>query len=220
MSIFFCQIESHNLVISAYQHWEEVVGFEEESSLTGASSCAASTLCNASSPKTEGSNSSRFLASDRLNGFDYTQPSTSSPDIISSIYSTGDVVSGLEEYSLPSIENMSLRYDHALTLPVPMGQIASSLICSTGPIGHDFFDEDHLQFFDSDYILQSHTPNFESQTDLQCAVDNFLLRRTSVSSANAKRRWTKLFSVLKWFSIRKLVNRRTRSQIRVNPERW
>lgn len=211
----FSQIQAHNLVISAYQHWEEVVGFDEESSFTGASSCAASTLCNASSPKTEGSNSSRFLASDRLTGFDYTQPSMSSPDIISSIYSTGDVVSGLDEYSLPSIENMSLRYDHTLTLPGPIGQVTSSLICST-----DFFDEDHIQFFDSDYTLQSHIPNFESRTDLQCAVDNFLLRRTAVSSGNAKRRWTKLFSVLKWFSIRKLVSRRTRPQIRSNPERW
>ncbi|PKI78054.1 calmodulin-binding protein 60 A-like isoform X2 [Punica granatum] len=209
--------DAQGLVISAFQHWEDVVCFDEESSLAGSSSCVASTtICNTSSPKTENSNSNRVMASDRVGGFDYTQPSASSPDIISSIYSTGDV-SGLDDYSLPSIENMALRYDQALSFPT---QVSSSMMCDTRSITQDFFDEDHLQFFDADCPLESQIPNFESTADLQCAVDSFLLRRSSISNStgNAQRRWTKLFSVLKWFAIRKIVIRRTR--IRAHPERW
>lgn len=177
----------------------------------GGSSCVASTNpCNTSSPKTEGSNCSRLMASDQVGGFDYVQPSASSPDIISSIYSTGDV-SGLDDYSLPSIENMTIRYDQALSFPT---QVSTSMMCDTTPITKGFFDEDHLQFFDADCPLQSQIPNFESSTDLQSAVDSFLLRRSVVynSKGNAQRRWTKLFSVLKWFAIRKIVIRRSRGR--------
>ncbi|KAK4800878.1 hypothetical protein SAY86_021365 [Trapa natans] len=202
--------DAQGLVISAFQQWGEVVCFDEESSLMGGSSCVASTtLCNTSSPKTEGSNSSRYMASDRVGGFDYMQPNVSSPDIISSIYSTGDV-SAMDDYSFPSIENMALRYDQALCFPT---QVSSSMMCDGRSFAQDFFDSDHLQFFDSDCPLQSQIPpNFESSADLQSAVDNFLLRHSTTLTnfnGNAQRRWTKLFSVLKWFSIRKIVLRRT-----------
>jgi len=64
----------------------------------------------ASSPRTESSNGSKFLASHKIGGFDYTQQCASSPDIISTIYSVGGT-SGLDEYALHNIDSMGLRYD-------------------------------------------------------------------------------------------------------------
>ena len=54
------------------------------------------------------------------------------------------------------------------------------------------FDNDHLNFFD---------------TDLQSAVDNFMSAR---AIGKAQTRWTKLFSVLKWFSIRVALRKRVK----------
>lgn len=145
---------------------------------------------------TEISNGSKILASHKMDGADYSQLNAASPDIISSIYSVGGV-SGLDDYNLID----GLRYDQALSYP---GQIANSLICDTDSISQTFCDEDHLRFFDTD--LQSQNLSLESPADLQSAVDGFLMTRsTTLAMGKAQRRWTKLFSVLKWFSIRKIV---------------
>ncbi|MBA0622040.1 hypothetical protein Godav_007610 [Gossypium davidsonii] len=68
-------------------------------------------------------------------------------------------------------------------------------ICQT------FGDEDHLGYFDGD--LHSQGLGLESQADLQTAVDGFLVQRKVADQA--KSRWTKVFSVLKWFSIKRKV---------------
>ncbi|KAL9439259.1 hypothetical protein AB3S75_024839 [Citrus x aurantiifolia] len=188
--------EAQNLVICAFKHWEEVVSFEDEASLTGGSSHSSNALCTSSLPMTEISNGSKILASHKMDGADYSQLNAASPDIISSIYSVGGV-SGLDDYNLID----GLRYDQALSYP---GQIANSLICDTDSISQTFCDEDHLRFFDTD--LQSQNLSLESPADLQSAVDGFLMTRsTTLAMGKAQRRWTKLFSVLKWFSIRKIV---------------
>lgn len=190
------QAEAQNLVICAFKHWEEVVSFEDEASLTGGSSHSSNALCTSSLPMTEISNGSKILASHKMDGADYSQLNAASPDIISSIYSVGGV-SGLDDYNLID----GLRYDQALSYP---GQIANSLICDTDSISQTFCDEDHLRFFDTD--LQSQNLSLESPADLQSAVDGFLMTRsTTLAMGKAQRRWTKLFSVLKWFSIRKIV---------------
>ncbi|XVF12143.1 hypothetical protein REPUB_Repub08aG0088800 [Reevesia pubescens] len=165
--------EAQNLVISAFEHWEEVVSFDNETSLIGGSSNLA-TSPYTSSAKTEISNGSKFLASQKMVGFDYAQPSASSPDIISTIYSVGDT-SGLDDYALHDITQA-------------------------------FCDEDHLRFFDSD--PQSQGIGLESQADLRTAVDGFLVQRTV--AVQAQRRWTKVFSVLKWFSIKRKVKEKFR----------
>ncbi|KAF5459855.1 hypothetical protein F2P56_019768 [Juglans regia] len=192
------KVDAHNLVISAFEHCGEVIAFDDEASLVDGSSH----MNTVSSPRTESSNGSKLLASHKTSGFDFTQPSASSPDIISSIYSVG-VSSGLDDYVLPSIDSMDLRYDHQ-TLNFP-SQVTNSLICDTEPMSQAFCDEDHLQFFDTD--LQSQNLTLQSPSDLQSAVDNFLLARCTAVAAidKAQRRWTKLFSVLKWFSIRRSV---------------
>jgi hypothetical protein len=153
-----------------------------------------------SSPQTENSSGSKFLASQKIGGFDYAQPSASSPDIMSSIYTVGGV-NGLDDYALQGIENMGLRYDQTLNFN---GQVSNSLICDTDSLAQAFCDEEHLRFFDTD--LQSQNLSLETQADLQSAVDGFLLARsTAVAVYKAQRRWAKISCVLKWFSVRKLV---------------
>ena len=76
-------------MISAFEDWEDVVSFDDEASLLGSSSHFTNVLYTASSPRTESSNGSKFLASHKIGGFDYTQQTAYSPDIISSIYSVG-----------------------------------------------------------------------------------------------------------------------------------
>ncbi|KAL5544266.1 hypothetical protein UlMin_008050 [Ulmus minor] len=187
------KVDVHNMVISAFEHWQEVECYEDEAYLTGGSTPCTKAFCSASSPGTEGSTGSKFLASHKIGGFDYTQSNASSPDIISSIYSIAGT-SALDDYPLPSIDSIDLsRYDQALSFP---SQVTSSLICDSEPMNQAFLDEDHLQFFESD--LQSQNIILESPADLQSAVDGFLFPRSAMGKA-AQRRWTKLFIVLKWF---------------------
>ncbi|KAL5747265.1 hypothetical protein ACOSP7_024263 [Xanthoceras sorbifolium] len=193
------KVEAQNLVISAFKNWEEVVSFEDEASLMSGTLHLTNVLCTPNSPMTDLSNGSKISVSHKMVGYDYTQLNAPSPDIISSIYSVGSV-SGLDDYTLHGIENMGLRYDQTLSYP---GQVTNSMICDTESITQVFCDDDHLRFFDTD--LQSQNLGLESQADLQSAVDSFLARPTSLAMGKAQRRWTKLFSVLKWFSIRKIV---------------
>lgn len=191
------------MVITAFEHWEQVISFDDEASLVGGSSQLSDVPYTSSSPRTENSCGSKFLASQKIEGFDYAQPSASSPDIMSSIYTVGGG-SGLDDYALQGIESLGLRYDQTLNFP---SQVSNSLICDTDSLVHAFCDEEHLRFFDTD--LQTQNLGLETQADLQSAVDSFLLARsTAVAVDKAKRRWAKISNVLKWFSIRKLVAKR------------
>lgn len=185
------------MLISAFEHWGEVIIFDDDASLTGGSPHLTNVLYSSGSPMTESSTGSKFLASHKIGAFEYAQSTASSPDIISSIFSVGGT-SGLDDYALHTIDTMDLRYDQTLNFP---GQVTNSLICDSEPIAQAFCDEDHLQFFDTD--LQSQSISLESQADLQSAVDGFM-RNTAV--AIAQRRWKKLASVLKWFFI--MMNRK------------
>lgn len=194
------------MVLSAFEQWGEVVSFDDEASLLGGgSSNVATVLQTSSSPRGDDFPGSKFMATQKIGGFDYTQPPSSSPDIISSIYSVG-ATSGLDDYSLHNIDGIAHAFcDQTLTFP---GQVANSLICDPESIAHAFCDDDHLQFFDTDLQSQNILP--ESPADLQSAVDGFLLtqRSTAAVAYKAHRGWTKLFSVLKWFSIRRRVRNR------------
>ncbi|KAK9995820.1 hypothetical protein SO802_020506 [Lithocarpus litseifolius] len=57
--------DAHNLVISAFKHWEEVVSFDDEASPVGSSSLLTN-VYTASLPRTESSNVSKFLASHKI----------------------------------------------------------------------------------------------------------------------------------------------------------
>ncbi|KAJ1439020.1 hypothetical protein SESBI_02796 [Sesbania bispinosa] len=190
--IFHHQAEAQNSVISALNQGDYAT-FEDEASLMDGSSHLTDALYSPSSPRTEGSSANKLLAPQKSGGFNYTQASASSPDIMSSIYSVGGT-SGLDDYGLPNFDSMGLRYDQTLGFPV---QVSNSLICDTDSMAHAFGDEDHLQFFDTDLQSQCNI-----QADLQSAVDSFMLARsTSIANGKAQRRWRKLFNVLKWFML-------------------
>ncbi|KAI4343782.1 hypothetical protein L6164_011091 [Bauhinia variegata] len=198
------KVDAQNLVFSAFKQLEGVVSYEDENSLMDGFSQLTNVYYTSTSSRTEGSSASRLLTPQKTAGFDYTQASASSPDIMSSIYSVG-ATSGMDDFCLQNIDNLGLRYDPSLSFPV---QVGSSLICDSDPMIHTFDDEDHLQIFDND--LQSHSHILESRADLQSAVDGFLLAQSTVK---AQRRWRKLFNVLKWFMLRKVGERIHRRQI-------
>ncbi|KAK7389033.1 hypothetical protein VNO78_23864 [Psophocarpus tetragonolobus] len=185
--------EAQNSVTAALRQGEKYATFEDEDSLMDGSSHLTSVHHSPSSPKTEGSSANKLLGPQKTGGFNYPQASSSSPDIISSIYSVGGT-SSLDDYCLP-FESMGLRYDQTLSFPV---QVSNSLICDTDSMAHAF-SEDHLQFFDNE--LQSHV-----QADLQSAIDSFMQPRAT-ANGGAQRRWRKVCNVLKWFLVGKRGNR-------------
>ncbi|XP_014509653.1 calmodulin-binding protein 60 A isoform X1 [Vigna radiata var. radiata] len=182
------KVEAQNTVSNALRQGEKYTTFEDEDSLMDGSSHLSNVLHSPSSPKTEGSSANKLLGPQKTGGFNYPQTNASSPDIMSSIYSVGGT-SSLDDYCLPSFDNMGLSF------PV---QVSNSLICDTDSMAHAFSEEDHLQFFDTD--LQSHV-----EADLQSAVDSFMLAR-STANGGAQRRWRKVCNVLKWFMVRKRGN--------------
>lgn len=182
------QVDALNLITTAFEHWGEVVSFEDESALTGGSPRLADVHHHPSSPRTGSSNGSKFLTSHNISGFDYSHPGASSPDIIP--YS-------LDDYPLHTIDNMDLRYDQSLSFP---GQVASSMICDTESMTQAFCDDNHLGFFDDlqpHNKSQSHLP-IAVNGDLHSAVSGFLMTRPS--TFEAQRRWRMLVTVMK-FSI-------------------
>ncbi|XP_031118408.1 calmodulin-binding protein 60 A-like [Ipomoea triloba] len=188
--------EARELVISALQHWEEVVCFDNESSLFPhiQSSDSSSAMANS-----DGTNNNALAASQKAPMCDY-QPS---PDNMPSIYSIGGL-SGLDPYDLHSIDSMDVRFEQPLRLP---GQDTNSFIYDTvDAVTQPFCGDEPLPYFDSDYSL--HSSSFEqSDSYLQSAVNSFL-GRTTVTPDKAQRRWKMLFSVLRWFSVRRIVARK------------
>ncbi|KAA8542633.1 hypothetical protein F0562_023868 [Nyssa sinensis] len=202
------KVDAHNLVISAFKHWEEVVPFDDEAFLMDDSLCLSSILYPSNSPMTESSGGSKISSSHKIVRFDYPQPSVSSPDIMPSIYSIGSA-SSMDEFGLSNIDNMEFRYDQSMSFP---GQVTNSLISDTQSITPAFYDDEHLPYIDVGCALQSQNSSLESQADLHSAVSEFLLTRSAAAVAvdKAQRRWTMIFSVLRWFSIRRIVAKRTR----------
>ncbi|KAL6997738.1 hypothetical protein U1Q18_007863 [Sarracenia purpurea var. burkii] len=97
---------------------------------------------------------------------------------------------------------MDLGFDQLLNFP---NQLANSLIYEP-----ESFKDVHLQHFGADCSVRSEDSNMESPSDLLSAVNGFLLAR---SAAFAQRRWTMLFSVLKWFSIWRIVAKKKPSHV-------
>jgi len=206
--------EAHNMVIAAFTNWEKVVSFDDEASLINASgrlfsytTCANSadikvltsqkigefdypqtSLC---SPDTMPADI-EVLTPQKIDEFNYPQTSLCSPDTMPSVYSMGHL-NILDDFGLHDIDHLDLSYDETINFN---GQVTNSLFCEP--------EDDRLQYFGADCSFQSGNSRFES--DLHSAVNGFLLPR---SAAFAQRRWAMVFSVLKWFSIRKIVAKKT-----------
>ncbi|CAK9158376.1 unnamed protein product [Ilex paraguariensis] len=196
--------DAHNSVISAFRNFEDVVSFDDEASLTDGLLPMSNGLYPSNSAITGSSDGNKDLASEKVGKSDCMQLSASSPDIMPSIYSIGGV--SLDDYGLQSIDSMDVMFDQPLSFP---SQVANPLIIGTDSIPQDFCEDEQLQYFDSDFSLQN--ASLEPHSDLQCVVNDFILARsTAFAIDKAKKRWTMLFGVLRWFSITKTVARKIR----------
>ncbi|KAK6795260.1 hypothetical protein RDI58_008713 [Solanum bulbocastanum] len=198
--------DARNLVICAFRHWEEVVSFEDESSLMDWVMQISTVQFPANSPMMGNSDASDdVLASQKVSRSEYQPLSASTPDIMPSFCSIAGF-SSLDDYVLHGIDNMDVTFDQSLNFP---GQDTNSLMADTDSITPpSFCDDDHLPFFETDYSLPS--SSFAPSPDLQCAVNSFLAHSSSIVPLDkAQRRWKMLFSVLRWFSVRRIVNKRT-----------
>lgn len=184
--------DAQKLIITAFQHWEEVTPYEDEASLINGSSCLSDdALYHLNSPMMERSDSSTILATNKKDSFGHPRVNASPHDIIPSIYSMG-AVSSLDEYGLPGIESMDLRFDQPLSF---QSQLSNSLVCDTDSLNQAFCDDDNqFQFFDT------YPSSFVSQVDPSPdPVNCFLFPRTAMDKAH--RRWKMLSSVIKWLSL-------------------
>ncbi|CAL0330151.1 unnamed protein product [Lupinus luteus] len=193
--------EAQSSVISALKQGENVTSFEDEASLMDGPSKLTDVLHSRRSPRTEGSSanklegssSNKLLVPEKTGvGFNYEQASASSPAITSSIYSVGGI-SGLDDYCLPNFDSMGLGYDQGPSFPI---YLTNSLVCETDSMAPAFIDEYNMQFFNTDIHSQSHI-----QEDLLSSSDGFMLAHTSNAIGKARKRWRKVFNVLKWFMV-------------------
>ncbi|KAF7136001.1 hypothetical protein RHSIM_Rhsim08G0168600 [Rhododendron simsii] len=154
-----------------------------------------------------------ILASHNLPKFDNPQLDVSSHEIMSSPCEV-DFLCYSESQSIDDISN---RYKQTLTFASPA---ASSSLCDTDSMIQAFSKCEHLQISDNHYSLQSHDATSELKGGPRNAVNGILVagssdvtmykaQRRYLSKANAQRRWRMLFSVMRWFSVRRNVNRET-----------
>ncbi|XP_010678697.2 calmodulin-binding protein 60 A [Beta vulgaris subsp. vulgaris] len=186
------KLDAQRMATEAFQHWDGVISFEDMNSLISMSSQTA----DSGSLSTETSDASKVLTSQRTNRLDYAQPSTTSPDSFSPLYSLG-CLSNPDEFPLQAIDALDLRYDHSLFSP-------------SNSMTHVFHEDDHLAFMDIDYSsFQSSNLNLGSQADLQTAYNGFLRPHSSSNAVRGpgQRRWRVLSSILRWFQVRRLVRR-------------
>ncbi|CAH9069600.1 unnamed protein product [Cuscuta epithymum] len=190
------QAEAHELVISALGNWGEVVCFDNES--LEFQHIQSSNSSFGMGNNTEGGEAS---TSQKVTGYNYL-PSSASPENMPSTFSFGGL-SGLDPYDLQCIDSLDVSFDQ------PLQETDSFMDGCRGSASQPFVGEDEtISYFDPDYSLHS---NFE-QADcyLQGTVVNSFLGSTAVTPDKAQMRWTMLFSVLRWFSVRRIVARKGR----------
>ncbi|XP_022134821.1 calmodulin-binding protein 60 A isoform X2 [Momordica charantia] len=188
------KVDAHNLVISAYEHWEEVDSIDDETSLVGGSSQPVSFLYTPSSPAEDHSYGGKYLASPKFSGFDFTPSNAYSSDLISSMGSIGSA-GGLDDHALQGFDTMVVRYDQ---IPSSPNFAHSSLICDSEPLNSSFYDVDHLQVLESDVQCSS---ILETQATLQGGPSSW---------SRAQIRWTQIYGVLRWFILMRSVIRRNK----------
>ncbi|THF95125.1 hypothetical protein TEA_016991 [Camellia sinensis var. sinensis] len=177
---------------STSSHANEVFSFDDETSLMHDALQLSSAAYTSNSLSLENPNSFNFETS-HFND-ECIQPSTYSPGISSFFLSYGST-SNWNEYGLHGAGNEDHLDDQAFGSP---GNFVNPLFCYAESINQSCEDE-HLPSFDTDHSVQYQNSNFESQGDLQSIVNGFLSR-----AAVARRSWTLLFGVLRWYSRRKI----------------
>ncbi|KVI06314.1 Calmodulin binding protein-like protein [Cynara cardunculus var. scolymus] len=176
--------EAHKLVISSFQHQEEIICYDDEASLkTGTCSISEDIYPTNALTVAGDSECNKTIASHTKGRFDYPQMSAPSPDVMPSImYPPMGDIGSLDEYGLNSMESDDLRFDQPVDLHC---QVSDTLICDSESLKSQDVD---MQYFGT-----------SSEADLQCAVDGFLFPHSAI--VKAQRRWKIVSSVLKWLSL-------------------
>ncbi|VFQ86597.1 unnamed protein product [Cuscuta campestris] len=172
--------EARELVISAFRHWEEVVCFDNESSSVF--------------PHIQSSNPSFGVeASMTSQGCDYLVAS-SSPD---------------DTFSIGGLSGLEPAYDLLHSIDSLDVSLPDSFMYDSAATQEAFGEDETLHYFDtSGYAqLDDTTTSFEP---LDCYIESgFVGSRSAVVAADkAQMRWRMLFSVLRWFSVRRIVARK------------
>ncbi|KAL8118288.1 hypothetical protein AgCh_015994 [Apium graveolens] len=195
--------EAQRLVIIAFKQWEEVTSYDDETFLVDGFPLLPNVYHPTnSSPLAESSNIIDISSLDGIT--DYPQLNTSAPTIMPSIYSIG-CSSTVDEYGIHLLESINSRFDQSMIFP---NQATESLISDPEPFTPALSDE-HLQYLDTDFSLQN--ASLGSQSDQHGLVDGFMYAHSAAAVAivKAHRRWIILFSVLRWFSILRIVAKKS-----------
>jgi len=162
------------------------------------------------------SDGNTILTSHNLPQSENPQLDACSHEIVSPFYCPWGV-NFLGDYDWQSIDDISYRYEQTLTFASP---VASSALCDTESLSQAFSMCNHQQISDSHCSLQSLDTNpgltsgpHGAVTDLILAgssdVAKYKAQRRNLSRQNAQRRWKMVFSVMRWFSVRRNVARET-----------
>ncbi|CAL5441294.1 unnamed protein product [Camellia sinensis] len=243
---------AHKLVVSAFQHWEQVVPVDDEASLTMGSQQLANALhpsnlttpesidsCNFDTPDMYGN--ARQCTADIISlgvantlddigligvELDYIsrQPFCLQGEIPDSRICGQDSVTQNINYEPENlfwsigeegIDDINNRYE-----PLSFAsQVTSPLFCDTDTMIQAFYENELLQFSDNHRSLQCNNTTLQSQGDPHNAVNDIQFARSvavtkhkaqrrNFSKNSAKRRWRMLFSIMRWFSVRRNVTKK------------
>ncbi|KAK9119618.1 hypothetical protein Scep_017711 [Stephania cephalantha] len=199
--------DAQKLVKTAYEHWDEVISWENEGTIDSFSNSTAVSF--PSQPMTDGSSfGNKFSNPHKSVEFSFTEPVASSSDIISSLLALGGTRS-LDDYTLQDMDNLDVRHGQPY-------QVTTS-VCETS-ITQSLCGEQPVRYFDPETSLQSEDLFLESQADLQAAVSGFIaMSARSAAIGKANTRWNMLYSLLRWrFSIKRIVASRRKTSY----EKW
>lgn len=192
LSLFYCncfQVEAHKLTVSAFGHWEDVNCFNDESAQC---SHAPTIQYSANLSTSVNSACSDVLTSQKVTRFDAEHFSAATPGAMSSFYSPS-----FDDYDFQCLENLGVGFDLPLSSPV---KDVNSFIRDADSVTPSFSGDRSLAYLDHDYIQ---TPIFDSpEADAHGACNNL----------PAQRRWKILFSVFRWFWVRRIVANKGRKE--------
>ncbi|KAL2465291.1 Calmodulin-binding protein 60 A [Abeliophyllum distichum] len=183
--------DARNLIISAYRDWEKVITFDDEPSLMDALTCSSNFLSSSNLLPDGSFDGHKVLSSCKI---DRRAQNPSSPDITQSLYSIG---------GLSSLDDYFHGFDQPSGFP---GEVANTLTCDADSLTHALSANEHLPYLNTGSSLQSSI--IEPSNDLQSAASHFV-SHSAIPVDKAQRRWTLLFSVLKWFQIFRIVVKKT-----------
>ncbi|KAL5974275.1 hypothetical protein ACLOJK_030939 [Asimina triloba] len=214
------EANAHNMVKAAFDHWDEVIPYDDVASSMSRAPTASSFLPDSVAAE----NPHAVLSScqhQRSGGYGFI-PSVSSPDMVSSMLSIGGAKQ-FDYYTQQAIDCLGFRsvpeappgfagQDFCKDSRVSFCRVANSLL-DVESMSPSFCTEDHFQYFDADSATTSQQPqSLHGDSRPQAELGNTrtaLLRkaaRPGHSDGKAHSTWMMLIRVLKWkFSIRRIV---------------